>query len=68
MSNKTTQSGIRVKLTGQNGNIFNLMGIVLMSLRMNGRRDLCEPLKQAVTSSKSYDEALARIAEFVIVE
>ena len=68
MSEKETQSGIHVKLTGKDGNIFNLMGIVLMALRMNGRKDLCEPFKQVVTSSHSYQEALARISEFVIVE
>ena len=68
MSEKETQSGIHVKLIGQDGNIFNLMGIVLRALRRNGRSDLCEPFKQAVTSSHSYQEALARIMEFVIVE
>jgi hypothetical protein len=44
------------------------MRIVLRALRRNGRSDLCEPFKQAVTSSHSYQEALARIMEFVIVE
>ncbi len=68
MSEKKTQSGIHVKLIGQDGNIFNLIGIVLRALRRNGRSDLCEPFKQAVTSSHSYQEALAKIMEFIIVE
>jgi hypothetical protein len=46
-----------VRFIGQDGNIFNLMGIVLRTLRRNGRSDLCEPFKQAVTSSHSYQEA-----------
>ena len=32
MSEKETQSGIHVKLTGKDGNIFNLMGIVLIGI------------------------------------
>ena len=68
MSEQTPKTDIRVKLTGEDGNIFNLTGIVLRALRRNGRGDLCRPLTEAVTSSKSYTEALACIMEFVIVE
>lgn len=68
MSEQTPKTDIRVKLTGEDGNIFNLIGIVLRALRRNGRGDLCKPLTEAVATSKSYTEALARIMEFVIVE
>ena len=62
------KTDIRVKLTGQDGNIFNLLGIALRALRGGGHGELCKPLTEAVTSSKSYEEALCRIAEFVEVE
>ncbi len=48
------KTDIRVKLTGQNGNIFNLLGIALRALRTGGHGELCKPLTEAVTSSKSY--------------
>jgi len=62
------KTDIRVRLTGQNGNIFNLLGIALRALRDGGHGELCKPLTEAVTSSKSYEEALCRIAEYVEVE
>ena len=62
------KTDIRVRLTGQNGNIFNLLGIALRALRNGGHGELCKPLTEAVTSSKSYEEALCRIAEYVEVE
>ena len=62
------KTDIRVKLTGQNGNIFNLLGIALRTLRAGGHGELCKPLTDAVTHSKSYEEALCRIAEYVEVE
>ena len=55
-------------LIGQDGNIFNLLGIALRALRGGGHGELCKPLIEAVTSSKSYEEALCRIAEYVEVE
>ena len=62
------KTDIRVKLTGKDGNIFNLLGIALRALRAGGHGELCRPLTEAVTSNKSYEEALCRIAEYVEVE
>ena len=62
------KTDIRVRLTGQNGNIFNLLGIALRALRDGGHGELCQPLTDAVTHSKSYEEALCRFAEYVEVE
>ncbi len=62
------KTDIRVKLTGQNGNIFNLLGIVLRALRDGGHSELCKSVTEVVTSSKSYEEVLCRIAEYVEVE
>ncbi len=62
------KTDLRVRLTGEDGNIFNLLGIALRALRGGGHGELCKPLIEAVTSSKSYEEALCRIAEYVEVE
>ena len=62
------KTDIHVSLTGQNGNIFNLLGITLRALRAGGHAEFCKPLTEAVTASKSYEEALCRIAEYVEAE
>lgn len=52
-------------LIGKNGNIFNLMGIASRTLRDN---NMCEEAKEMVIrieESKSYDEALGIIGEYV---
>ncbi len=68
MDAKEKQSGIPCQLTGEDGNIFNLLAIARNALRRGGRTDLIEPLTKDVTSSKSYDEALAHIMEYVTVK
>ncbi len=68
MSVKEKQSGIRCRLIGKDGNIYNLLAIARNSLRRGGRTDLIDPMTKAVFASKSYEEALARIAEYVRVE
>ena len=68
MSADKKQSGIRCRLIGEDGNIYNLLAIARNSLRRGGRADLIEPMTKAVFASKSYEEALARIAEYVRVE
>ncbi len=62
---KLPKTNIKCKLVGTNGNIFALLGRAHEALWNGGRRDLIEPLTQAVFSSKSYEEALARICEYV---
>lgn len=44
------------------------LGIALHALRAGGHGKLCKPLSEAVTHSKSYEEALCRIAEYVEAE
>lgn len=59
---------VKVQLTGEDGNIFNLIGIVRRHLRDN--RVSAEVIKQfvdEVTASGSYDEALAVIMSWVDV-
>lgn len=60
---------ITVKLVGEDGNIFNLMGLVQKALRKNGvsKEDRAKFLKE-VQESNSYDQALQVIMSWVKVE
>ncbi len=52
-------------LIGQNGNIFNLMGIASKTLKRNGMSNDAKEMCDRITSSASYDEALSIIDEYV---
>ncbi|TCK89047.1 hypothetical protein EDC19_2461 [Natranaerovirga hydrolytica] len=52
-------------LIGQNSNIFNLMGIASQTLKKNGLREQAKEMKERITISGSYDEALGIIEEYV---
>lgn len=52
-------------LIGQDGNIFNLMGIASRTLRQNGMADEAKEMCGRITSSGSYYEALGIIGEYV---
>jgi len=52
-------------LIGQDGNIFNLMGIASRTLRQNGMADEATEMCSRITSSGSYSEALCIIGEYV---
>lgn len=52
-------------LIGQDGNIFNLIGIAARTLRKNGMREEATEMTKRVTSSGSYSEALGIIGEYV---
>ena len=49
-------------------NIFNIIGKVRGALRRNGRSDLIKEFTDYITSSSSYEEALCRVMEYVIVK
>lgn len=54
------------KLIGEDGNIFNLMGIASRSLKKAGfQKKSDEMINRITTSAKSYDEALNIISEYV---
>ena len=54
------------ELIGQDGNIFNLMGIASRTLKRNGMRDEAEEMVDRITNgASSYDEALCIIGEYV---
>lgn len=58
----------KVKLVGENGNIFNLMGIASGALRKVGLKEKAHEMTEKITkTAHSYDEALAIITEYVDV-
>jgi hypothetical protein len=52
-------------LIGADGNIFNLMGIASRRLKNNGMKAEAAEMRDRITSSGSYDEALGIIGEYV---
>lgn len=58
----------KCKVVGENGNIFNLMGIASRTLKRAGLREEAEEMVDRITKSASYLEALAIISEYVDIE
>lgn len=59
----------KCRLIGENGNIFNLMGIVSKTLKEAGEAEKAsEMLKRIPKEARSYTEALAILMEYVDVE
>lgn len=56
-------------LIGQDGNIFNLVGIAARTLREAGLRDQAKELTHRIFSGEchSYGEALCLIGEYVMI-
>ncbi|MCL2447223.1 MAG: hypothetical protein FWD06_10705 [Oscillospiraceae bacterium] len=52
-------------LIGQNGNVFNLVGIATQTLREHGLRDQAKEIRERVLGSNSYDDALGIMMEYV---
>ena len=52
-------------LIGEDGNIFNLMGIASQTLRQNGLSDQASEMCERIHASESYYEALGIIGEYV---
>ena len=53
------------KLLGEDGNIFNLMGLAARTLRRNGMSAEATEMTGRITGCGSYDEALCIIGEYV---
>lgn len=52
-------------LIGQDGNIFNLVGIAAKTLKRNGLAAEASEMTDKVFNSGSYEEALSIIGEYV---
>jgi hypothetical protein len=61
------KTDIHVKLSGENGNIFNLVSKASHALRAGGYPDLAKELQSGIWKCGSYDASLALIAEYVVV-
>lgn len=69
MSNEVKYPEITVQLTGQDGNIFNLIGICTLAMqRAKVSRAEQDAFVEEVTHTRSYMEALAVIMRWVDVE
>ena len=64
MSN-TNKNKPDCKLIGEDGNIFNLMARASRTLRENDLSEEAFEMRERITSSSSYDEALCIIGEYV---
>ena len=53
------------KLIGEDGNIYNLMGLAARTLRKNGLTEQATEMTECITACGSYDEALGIIGEYV---
>ena len=54
-------------LLGQDGNVFNLIGIAAQTLRQHGLADQAKEMRERAMGSGSYDQALGVIMEYVNV-
>lgn len=54
-------------LIGQNGNIYNLVGIASETLKCNGLKEQASEMTKKVFQSHSYEEALSVISQYVNV-
>lgn len=55
----------KVKLVGQNGNIFNILNIASIALKEAGYADEAKEMQTKVFASDSYEEALAIVLQYV---
>lgn len=53
------------KLLGEDGNIYNLLGIASRTLRQHGMAEQAAEMRDRVCSSGSYGEALCIIGDYV---
>ncbi len=65
MSSESKQTKPNCPLNGQDGNIFNLVGIAAKTLKRNGLSSEASEMTERVFNSGSYEEALGIIGEFV---
>ena len=65
MSSKNKKTKPNRPLVGQDGNIFNLVGIAARTLKRNGMPSEASEMTEKVFSSGSYDEALGIIGGYV---
>ena len=58
----------KVKLIGEDGNIFKLVGIASRALDKAGLKDKSEEMTEKIFASKSYNDALNIIREYCEIQ
>ncbi len=56
------------KLIGEDGNVFSIISRVCTTLRRSGQWGEAEKFKARAIKSKSYDEVLSILTDYVVVE
>ena len=64
---KTPITDIKLKLVGEDGNAFAVMGRARQALRRNGRSDLIEAFTKECTSG-DYNNLLATCLKYFVVD
>ncbi len=62
------KTNIVVQLSGENGNVYNIIGLVSHRLFKSGHKDLSKQFRQEVLDCQSYDEVLQLAMKYVEVE
>lgn len=63
-----SKTDIVVQLTGKDGNVFNIIGIVQKALKKASRDDLAKEFVEKAFKAQSYNEVLQIIKEYVEIE
>ena len=63
-----SKTNVRVKLIGEDGNAFAIIGKVSKALRREGYNDISKEYVSAATNSKSYDDLLCVTMSYVEIE
>lgn len=67
MNTVEPKTDLEVTLVGEDGNIFNLVGLTSKELKRNGYREYAQELNARLHEQKSYEEALNLISEYVTI-
>lgn len=62
------KTSVTVKLVGEDGNVFNVIGRVSRGLKKAGLEDEARQFQQEALQCASYDEVLRLVFEYVEVE
>lgn len=57
-----------VVLSGADGNVYNLIGLVRQALIANGQEDKAKEMVERATASKSYAEVLQMFWDYVDID
>jgi hypothetical protein len=58
----------KCKLVGEDGNVFNIIGLVARALKKEGLKEQAEEFTSKAFQSGSYDEVLVLAMEYVEVQ